>query len=171
MKNLIKKYYEINSEHKVDYEQLYIYHKFISLLNNYKTVTFKDVSEQERVYQLILKCTSFADLSVDTIINRLLETLSIADITIEDLEKLSTDELLEIIFFENTTSTEDTESQEVIAEFVYRNYYCIFCKNKNKYILILLSEDKIETLSFNSLEEIFNDTIDKILLEQRLYGK
>ena len=171
MKNLIKKYYEINSEYKVDFEQLYIYHKLTSLLNKYKTVTFKDGSEQERVFQLILKCTSFADLSVDTIINRLLETLSITDITIDDLENLSTDELLEIIFSENTTSTEDTESQEVIAEFVYRNYYCIFCKNKEKYILILLSEDKIETLSFNSLEEIFNDTIDKILLEQRLYGK
>ena len=113
------------------------------------------------------------DFSLDTIINRLLITLSGTDITVEDLEKLDTDELLEIIFSEDTTSSEtleNPESQEIIAEFIYREYYCIFCKNKEKYILILLAEDSIETISFNSLEDIFNDTIDKLLLDKRLYG-
>lgn len=173
MKNLVKKYYELNNEIKVDFEQLYIYHKFTTMLNNYKNIGLKDINEQERILQLISKCNSLVDFSLDTIINQLLITLSGPDITVEDLEKLDTDELIEVIFSEDTTSSEtleNPESQEIIAEFIYRQYYCIFCKNKEKYILILLAEDSIETVSFNSLEDIFNDTIDKILLEKRLYG-
>lgn len=173
MENLIKKYYELNNEIKVDFEQLYIYHKFTTLLNNYKNIGLKDINEQEKILKLISKCNSLVDFSLDTIINQLLITLNGPDITVEDLEELDTDELLDIIFSEDTTSSEtleNPESQEIIAEFIYRQYYCIFCKNKEKYILILLAEDSIETVSFNSLEDIFNDTIDKILLEKRLYG-
>lgn len=173
MKNLIKKYYELNNETKVDFEQLYIYHKFTSILNNYKNIDLKDISEQEKVLKLISKCNSLVDFSLDTIINQILITLNNPDITVDDLEELDTDELLDIIFSEDTTSSETIEnpdSQEIIAEFLYREYYCIFCKNKEKYILILLSEDSIDTITFKNLDAIFNDTIDKLLLEKRLYG-
>ena len=53
MKNLIKKYYEMNNEFKVDFEQLYTYHKFLSILDNYKNISLKDITEQEKLLHLV----------------------------------------------------------------------------------------------------------------------
>ena len=86
MKNLVKKYYELNNDIKVDFEELYIYHKFTTLVNNYKDIGLKDISEQEKILKLISKCNSLVDFSLDTIINQILITFSGPDITVGDLE-------------------------------------------------------------------------------------
>lgn len=75
MKNLIKKYYEMDDEVRDDLEFLYTYQILTSLLNEYSDVDIKTIGDLEKLMQIIQKCMLATDCSVDYIINNIFEDI------------------------------------------------------------------------------------------------
>ena len=180
MKNLIKKYSELDNEIKKDLQLLYIYNELLSISEDYENVKIKDINEKEKIMQIILKCVYCTNISIDDIITNIFEILDCQDITIDDLDKLEIDELLEILFdddievtevLEESEESETSNDGEIILEFNCRGYHCIFLKNEDKYFLIMIYGEDTEILIFDSIEEILSNSIEKFLLEKKLYGK
>ena len=116
------------------------------------------------------------DFSVDCIVTNLFEILKAQDINIKDLYDLKIDDLLEILFTdgddehcqkENSPDDEDNK-QEVLSEFIYGDYYCIFCQNRDKYLLIVNKGENSDVIVINSISEIFNGTFKRKLAELKL---
>lgn len=179
MKNLLRKYFEMDDEVRDDLELLYTYHQLLSIMGDYEEIKLVTLSELEKLMQIIQKCRYTTDLSIDCIIENMLETLNCRDITIKDLDNLSIDELLEILFSEeNNEDDEEIESiennfeelgsddnNEVIADFTVEDYHCIFCKNKDKYLVILINGEDTNVIVLNNIDEVFNGILIKKLME------
>lgn len=176
MKNLIKKYYEMDDEVKKDLELLYTYQVLLSLFGEYENIKIKTIGELEKLMQIIQKCMISTNFSVDCIITNILEILNYQDITINDLDDLELEDLLEVLFTdeeyeENDEDCQDEETsndknnQEIIAEFTYKDYYCIFCQNRDKYLIILNKGKDTDVVVLNSIDEIFNGTLERKLSE------
>lgn len=177
MKNLMKKYYEMDDNVKKDLELLYIYQILVSTFGEYENIKINTIGELEKLIQIIQNCMIMTDFSVDFIITNILEILDSQDISINDLDELEIDDLLELIFIDKEEKYEDSqdeiskdnEKQEIIAEFNYGKYYCIFCQNKDKYLVILNKNKYTSVIVLNSIDEIFNGTFEKKLVELDWY--
>lgn len=165
MKSLMKKYYEMDDEVRDDLELLYIYQCLISILNEYENVKFNKIVDLEKVMQIIQKCMITTDFSIDFIITNILEILSSQDITIKDLYNLELDEMLEILFTDDESEDSENNKQEILSEFTYGDYYCIFCQNRNKYLFIINKGEDSNVIVINSINEILDGTFAKKLLE------
>lgn len=183
MKNLMKKYYEMDDEVKKDLELLYTYQVLLSLFGEYENVKIKTIGELEKLMQIIQKCMISTNFSADCIITNILEILNYQDITINDLDDLELEDLLEVLFTDdedveddNNEDCQDKEipndeenKQEIIAEFTYGDYYCIFCQNKNKYLLIINKGENSDVIVLDSISEIFDGTFERKLAELNLH--
>lgn len=180
MKNLMKKYYEMDDEVKKDLELLYTYQVLLSLFGEYENIKIKTIGELEKLMQIIQKCMISTNFSADCIITNILEILNYQDITINDLDDLELEDLLEVLFTdeeyeENDEDYQDEEisdkedNQEIIAEFTYRDYYCIFCQNRDKYLIILNKGEDTDVIVLNSIDEMFNGTMERKLAELNLH--
>lgn len=180
MKNLIKKYFELDDEVKDDLELLYTYQTLISLFDEYD-VKIKTIGEMEKLMHIIQKCMIVTDFSVDFIVTNILEVLEAQDITINDLYDLEIDDLLEILFTqdEDADNNEDCQDeeipndednkQEILAEFTFEDYYCIFCQNRDKFLLIITKGNYSGVIVLDSINEIFNGTFQRKLSELKLH--
>ena len=185
MKNLIKKYYELDDEVKDDLELLYTYQTLISLFDEYD-VKIKTIGEMEKLMHIIQKCMVVTDFSPDFIITNIFELLDLQDVSIEDLYDLEVDDLLEILFtFDEDNENEDVDNeencqyeeipndednkQEVILEFTYEGYYCIFCQNRDKYLVIITKGEYSGVIVLDSINEIFDGTFERKLAELKLH--
>ena len=180
MKNLIKKYYELDDEVKDDLELLYTYQTLISLFDEYD-VKIKTIGEMEKLMHIIQKCMIVTDFSVDFIVTNILEVLEAQDTTIKDLFDLEIDDLLEILFTQDEDADNDEDcqdkeipndednKQEILAEFTFEDYYCIFCQNKDKYLLIITKGNYSGVIVLDSINEIFNGTFQRKLSELKLH--
>ena len=175
MKNILKKYYKLDEETKEVLPFLYMYQELISAIENFPDIKIKNMYDEEILMQTIIKCWYSTDLEVTNIVDKILSILNCQDITIKDFENIELDELLELISDEDDaeilSESEISEDEESVLEFTCRGYHCIFFKEQDKYFLILVNGDDTDILIFNSIEEILGDSIEKFLLEQRLYGK
>lgn len=176
MKDLLKKYYEMDSKARNDLEVLYIYHVFLALLEGYDMAKekLKKIKDIEKLIQIVQKCINFTDFSIDYIVKNIIVTINCQDVNIEDLENLTIEELIEVLFVNNNDESEKEDNKlkedgKIIAEFNYNGYYCVFCKNKNKYLLILIKNEDIDVITFDKVEEIFYSSIDKKIMELKLY--
>jgi len=178
MKSVLKKYYEMNDEVKKDLELLYVYQILLSLYGEYEGVRIKNIEELERLLEIIQKCMITTDFSVDYIITNILEVLDVKNVSIRDLYDLEIDDLHEILFSDDEEFDEDycedeetsdfEENQEIIAEFIYKDYYCIFCQNKDKYLVILNKGENTNVIVLNGIDEMFNGTLERKLSELNL---
>ena len=170
MKNILKKYYKLDEETKEVLPFLYMYQELISAIENFPDIKIKNMYDEEILMQTIIKCWYSTDLEVTNIVDKILSILNCQDFTIKDFENIELDELLELISDEDDAEILP-ESEESVLEFTCRGYHCIFFKEQDKYFLILVNGDDTDILIFNSIEEILGNSIEKFLLEQRLYGK
>lgn len=180
MKKLIKKYYEMDDEVKDDLELLYIYQTLISLLGEYENVKINTIKDLEKLMHIIQKCMITTNFSADCIVTNILEVLEAQDISINDLYDLEIDDLLEILFTDGEDDNDEDcqneklqndedNKQEIISEFTYGDYYCIFCQNRDKYLLIINKGEKSDVIVINSINEIFDGTFQRKLAELKLH--
>lgn len=170
MKNILKKYYELDEESKEILPFLYMYQELLATKDNYENIRIDDMYDEEVLMQTIIKCWYFTNLDATNIVDKLLSILNCQDITISDLEDLSIDELQELMCDEIPTETQEKESN-IISEFICKGFYCIFCKSNEKYLLILTKDEKTEVIFFNQFEDIFSAVITNHILDKFLYGK
>lgn len=169
MKNILKKYYELDEESKEILPFLYMYQELLSTKDNYENVKIDNMYDEEILMQTIIKCWYSTNLDAISIVDKLLSILDCQDISINDLKDLDVDELQELM-----CDDEDTEESDIISEFIYKGFYCVFCKNNEQYFLILDKGDNssdTDVIVFNKLEDIFYPIINKHLLDKFLYGE
>lgn len=175
MKNILKKYYELDEESKEVLPFLYMYQELLSAIDNFENITINNMYDEEILMQTIIKCWYSTDLDPINIIDRILTILNCQDITIKDFENLTLDELQELILTEDSDESldetlEELKDEEILLEFLCRGYDCIFYNHKDKYYLVLLYDDDVDVLIFNNMQEILGNSIEKFLLEKKLYG-
>ena len=91
------------------------------------------------------------------------------------------DDLLEILFTQDEDADNDEDrqgeeipnnednKQEILVEFTFGDYYCIFCQNKDKFLLIITKDNYSGLIVLDSINEIFNGTFQRKLSELRLH--
>lgn len=161
MKRILKKYNELDEESKELLPFLYIYQELSSVIDNYKNVNIKKIYDKEILMQTIIKCWYSMDLDTSTIIDKLLEILNCRDITIKDFEHITIDELKELMY-------DDKEKSKIITEFIYKNFYCVFRKNKGKYSLVLNGNRQQEIIRFKEMKDIFEPAIKQYFIKKCL---
>lgn len=166
MQNILKKYYELDEESKEILPFLYMYQELLSTKDDYENIKIDNMYDEEILMQTIMKCWYSTNLDATNIVDKLLSILNCQDITISDLKDLSIDELQELMCDE-----ESTEESDIISEFTYRGFYCIFCKSDEKYLLILNKNEKTEVIVFNQFEDIFSAVVTNHVLDKYLYGE
>lgn len=166
MKNILKNYYKLDEESKEMLPFFYMYQELLSAIDNYENVKIDNMYDEEILMQTIIKSWHSTDLDATNIVNKLLTILNCQDITIRDFENLSTDELQELLYDEKSQ-----EQSEILAEFTYKIFDCVLCKNRGQYLLALNSDETTDVLVFNEIKDIFSPVIKQHLLDKFLYGK
>lgn len=163
MENLFKKYYEMDDNEKEDLEKLKIIHELEKQLFNYEDLEL-DMTDEEVLFEAIRDVLPYSNIKDTEIISRLLEMLNCRDITVDDIVELDTKQLTQLI----TNDENDFKEIEykIITEFQYGNYYCVFVKQGEKFILVYDKDDNSHVDMFNSLEEILCYVIKNKLLSE-----
>ncbi len=151
MKNLLKKYYEMNDKDKLKIKDLYILHELETQLLNYRELEL-DISDEEIIFETIKDILQDSNVKVSEIISRLLKLLKCGDITIDDIGENDIEELIELITKNQKELTNDDSI--IIKEFVYKDFYCVFFKKGEKYILVYDKDSISHVNIFNNFEEI-----------------
>ena len=166
MKNILKKYYKLDEESKEILPFLYMYQELLSAIDDYENVKIENMYDEEILMQIITKCWYSTNLDATNIVNKLLSVLNYQDITINDLKNLNMDELQKLLY--------DKESQnesEILAEFTYKIFDCILCRNRGQYLLILNNDETNDVLVFNEIKDIFSPVIKQHLSDKFLFRK
>ena len=166
MKNILKKYYELDEESKEILAFLYMYQELLSTKDNYENVKIDSMYDEEILMQTIIKCWYSTNLDATNIVDKLLSILECQDISINDLKDLSIDELQELMCDNNNSN-----KSNIISEFIYKGFYCVFCKNNEQYILIIdkgNNSSDTDVIIFNKFEDVFYPIINKHLLDKYL---
>lgn len=166
MKNLLKKYYDLDEESKEILPFLYMYHELLSSKDDYDNIKIETMSDEDIIMQTIIKCWYNTNLDAINIVDKLLSILNNQEISIKDLENIDIDELQKLM-----SDEQPTEESSILAEFVCGVYYCVLLKNHEQYLLVLNNDEDSDVIAFNKLEDIFKPIINKHLLDQFLYGK
>lgn len=163
MKSLLKKYYKMNDKDKSDLKDLYILHELENQLVNYTDLEL-DIADEEIIFETIKDILQESNVKVSEIISRLLKLLKCGDITIDDIVENDIEEIIELIT-KNQKEIINAEC-EIIKEFIYKDFYCVFFRKGEKYILVY-EKDSISHLNiFNNFEEILVYVIKNKLLSK-----
>ena len=159
MKDILEKYFSLDDEVKEILPFLYMYQQLLEKLDEFDN-NQKNLDDEEKLMEIIIKCWYATNLEITTIINKILSILNYKNITIADLVNSDIDRLYKLIEYENPVD-------EILEEFESNGYYCIVCRNKKRFLLII--DDGIDTdlLTFNSLKEILTHFINRYIIEKR----
>lgn len=161
MKSILKKYYELDDESKEILPFLYMYEAYLSIKDDYENIEIESLADEELLMQIIIKCWYSTNLDPSNIIETIFEILNCRDITLKDLDELSIEELLELISTDNTNN-----DSKILSEFNYKSYYCVFCKNNEKYLLIITKDEDSEVIQFDKIEDVCIPAIRKYLQDK-----
>lgn len=153
MRNIIKKYYKLDEETKEMLEALYMFNELETTAEDFEDVGIYNIRDKEIFLDIAMNCTYLTDLGPDKIVRRLLEILSCRDITLEDINELDTDELIELMQNEDDTMEEDLE---IVKQFIYDGLFCLLLKDNNKYILISEKNNNAKVITFNNIEQLLS---------------
>ena len=162
MRNIIKKYYKLDEETKEMLEALYMFNELETTAEDFEDVGIYNIRDKEIFLDIAMNCTYLTDLGPDKIVRRLLEILSCRDITLEDMNELDTDTLVELM--EGSDDESKESNSKIITDFIYKDLFCLLLKSNDKYILTYIKENDIRRLVFNSLEEILAIIIQRDLI-------
>lgn len=162
MRNIIKKYYKLDEETKEMLEALYMFNELETTAEDFEDVGIYNIRDKEIFLDIAMNCTYLTDLGSDKIVRRLLEILSCRDITLEDMNELDTDTLVELM--EGSDDESKEINSKIITDFIYKDLFCLLLKSNDKYILTYIKENDIRRLVFNSLEEILAIIIQRDLI-------
>ena len=165
MRNILKRYYELDEETKEILPFLYVYQELLLSVDNYENVNIKDINDEEVLLEKMIQCWYLTDLDIIDIVDRILNLLNNQVISISNLKNFNQNELQRLIY------DEELNDSKVITKFRYKFFDCVFCKNKGKYLLIIDDGKSSNALEFNEIKDVFVPLIREHLVNQFLYGK
>lgn len=164
MKKLLKRYYRMTKEEKKELKNLYIWDELQKQINNCKGLKL-DILEEQLIFEVTRKCLKYCNINCEEIMKRLLEMLRCVDITINDIAKLSMNELIELLSKEKDDFKEIESGPEIVTAFLYGNFYCVLMKEKEEYLLIYEKNDGTQYIDkFINLQAILKYVIKNKLL-------
>lgn len=163
MREIIKKYYELDDENKDLLYPMYLFHELENQLNESETIDIDTIADEEKILNIAIDCSYITDLDGQEIIRRLLEILKCRDIEIDDILELTSEELKELILNINDKSNYNNDSIQVIKKFIYKDSFCVFYKYENRYFLAFDESEDVNVIIFNNIEEILENLIDSYL--------
>lgn len=161
MKDIIKKYYKLDDETKEMLEALYMLNELECSIVDYENVKIDTLRDEEILLAIAMNCTYLTNLGPNEIIKRLLEILNCKDITIDDLDELKSDELIELMQDVDDEINESEDDLKIVAEFIYRGLFCVLLKDNEKYILTYEKDDDVRVLIFNNIEQLLSTVIQR----------
>ena len=163
MKNIIKKYYEMDDETKEMLEALYMFHELESTMEDYENVNMS-LGDEETLLEIAMCCTYLTNFGPDEIIKRLLQILDCRDITVNDIRELESDELTELMQNLDDDIIEDENDLEIVKQFVYDDLFCLLLKDNYKYILVCEKNNNAKVVIFNDIEQLLSiiTEVDKL---------
>lgn len=165
MKDVIKKYYKLDDETKEMLEALYMLNELECSIEDYENVEIDTLGDEEILLAIAMNCTYLTDLGPDEIIKRLLEILNCRDITVNDLNELDSDELIELMENVDDEIYEKENNSKIIAEFFYKGLFCVLFKDNEKYIITYeKKDDDVRVLIFNNIIELLSIIIQRDLV-------
>ena len=167
LKEIFRKYYEMNSEEKDEIEDLYILHNLKKLLKNNVELELNS-QEEEILFKTVKDCINYTNKSCKEIILALLNILKMNVINIFRLEDLGINDLKEILKNSNKQKEITNLGLEMITAFRLGDYYCVLFKKDKGYTLIYENDDCIQYQDdFKNLKEFIGCFV-KYRLEERV---
>lgn len=167
MKELFRKYYEMNSEEKDEIEDLFILHKLKNILENNKELEF-NISEEEILFETVKDCMKYSNKTCEEIIFTLLNVLKDVNITVYQIENLGKSELLDLLDKDDNRFETKNLGLNIVIAFRLDDYYCVLFKKDKGYTLIYENDDCIQYQDdFNNLKEFIGCFV-KYRLEERV---
>jgi len=163
MKNIMKIYYGLNDNTKEILGHLYMLHELESSLGDYEDINMT-LGDEEKLLDIAMNCTYLTNLAPDEIIKRLLQILNCRDITVNDLNELESDELIELMQNVDDEINENEDNLKIIAEFIYRGLFCVLLKDNEKYILTYEKDNDARVLIFNNIEQLLSIVIQRDII-------
>jgi len=156
MKEIIKKYYELDDETKEMLYSMNLFHEIENQIKDCDSENIDNLGNEEKLLEIAMTCSYLTSLDGAEIIKRLIMILNCSDITIEDIINLTTDELVELISNVDDSEIKKQPDLMLITRFTYNDLDCLFLKDKDNgnYLLTYRKDTKTDYLVFESLEEI-----------------
>ncbi|MBP3801623.1 MAG: hypothetical protein J6I85_06360 [Clostridia bacterium] len=163
MRNTLKKYYKMNDESKMLLEDLYLIHIIENKIKENENLNL-NIAEEEVIFESVKNISKASNIKVEELVRRIFEILQGADMTIEDIVELDEEKISDLI----TEDEEDYKSEkyEILKEFIYGGFYCVFIREGTRYILIFDKNDNSHVEIFENIEELLCYVIKNKLLSE-----
>lgn len=163
MRNIFKKYFKMSDNTKENLGELYMLHELECLLEEYEDINISSIADEETILKVAIECWYYSNIDGGEIIKRILDILNCRDITIEDLDNIEIDELIELITEDETDFKKELKKTVILSEFIYKDLKCAFFRDGSRLILTFEKNNNVEVCIFNTFEEILCFIIDNKL--------
>lgn len=153
MKELLKKYYEMNDEEKEELEDLYLLHELQMQVSEHEDLELT-LSDEEIIFEAARFCLLYSNINGSEIISRLLDLLECRDVTIEDIDNCEIDDLIELLDRSLGDFKDFNTKDKIITDFNYKGYYCILMTNGDRYLIVYEKDNETNVAVYNNIEEI-----------------
>lgn len=166
MKNILKKYYKLSDEEREDLENFYILDSILNTMAD--TTIYINPKSLETLVDIVKELLVYANIPLEDLIDRIFKIIDAPDKSIDDIEKIEIDELIELL----TEKDDDFDciymDWEVIKEFEYNDFKCSLTTNGDKYVIIYEKDDNAHVMIFNNYEDLLCSLIDYNILREQL---
>lgn len=166
MKNILKEYYKLNDDEREKLEDFYIVDSILNAMAD--TTIYINPKSLETLVDIVKELLVYANIPLGELIDRIFKIIDAPDKSIDDIEKLELDELIELI----TEKDDDFDciymDWEVVREFEYNDLKCSLTTNGDKYVIIYEKDNNAHVMIFNNYEDLLCSLIDYNMLREQL---
>lgn len=165
MKKLLSKYSNMSDEEREGLEDLYILDSIQNALAD--TNIYINFKSLESLVDIIKELLGYANISLYELINRILNVIDAPDKSVDDIEELEIEDLIELL----TEKEDDFDCSymnfEIIREFEYKDFKCSLSTSGEKYVIIYEKDDNAHVMIFNNYEDMLCSLIDYNILREK----
>ena len=140
MINIFEKYNRLTDEEKEDLEDLYIVHQLYKQLEKNNIVDLTKL-EYKILFNKAKECFKFSNIDVREIIKRMLEILKCVDKTINDIDDLELEELVDLISNNDSDFKDIEPKKDILFAITTAKFYCLLLKYEGQYMLVCEKND------------------------------
>lgn len=166
MRNILDKYSNMSDEERESLEDLYI----LDLIQNAMAdtniyINFKSI---ESLVGIVKDLLEYANISLYELINRIFKILDVPDKSVDDIEELEFEELIDLLSEKDDDFDCPYMNYEVIREFEYNDFKCSLTTNGDKYVIIYEKDGKAHLMIFSKYEDMLCSLIDYNMLREQV---
>lgn len=164
MKNILKKYYKLSDEEREKLEDFYIVDSILNTMAD--TTIYINPKSLETLVDIVKELLVYANIPLGELIDRIFKIIDAPDKSIDDIEELELEELIELLKEDENDFDDSYIEVEIIKEFEYKGYKCSLSKSGDKYVIIYEKDDKADVMIFNDYEDMLCSLIDYNMLRE-----